>query len=88
MERPKTIGTIVFDAVVCLRETKKRSLSMSGVVTSLVAGVVMSNFYPFVWRVMTRGGRTIFDLHCSRPSLGYPELDRSPPFTGRGRARP
>jgi hypothetical protein len=74
MERPKTLGTIVSDAVVyCLRETKKRSLSMLRVIISLVAGVVMSSFYPFVWRVMTRGGRTIFDLHCSRPSLGYPE---------------
>lgn len=33
MERPKTLGTIVFDAVVyCLRETKKRSLSMRRVI--------------------------------------------------------
>jgi len=55
MDRPKTLGIIVFDAIAyCLRETKKRSLSMRGVIISLVAGVVMSSFYAFVWWAMTR----------------------------------
>ena len=51
------VAAIVFDAIAYrLRETEKRSLSMRGVVISLVAGLLMGSFYPFVSRAMTGGG--------------------------------
>jgi glucose uptake protein len=50
-------AAIVFDAVAYrLRETERRSLSMRGVVISLVAGLLMGCFYPFVSRAMTGVG--------------------------------
>lgn len=51
------IAAIVFDAVAYrLRETEGRSLSMRGVVISLIAGLLMGSFYPFVSRAMTGAG--------------------------------
>jgi glucose uptake protein len=50
-------AAIVFDAVAYrLRETERRSLSMRGVVISLIAGLLMGCFYPFVSRAMTGAG--------------------------------
>jgi glucose uptake protein len=51
------VAAIVFDAVAYrLRESERRSLSVRGVVISLVAGLLMGSFYPFVSRAMTGAG--------------------------------
>jgi glucose uptake protein len=51
------VAAIVFDAVAYrLRETERRSLSVRGVVISLIAGLLMGSFYPFVSRAMTGAG--------------------------------
>jgi glucose uptake protein len=51
------VAAIVFDAAAYrLRETERRSLSVRGVVISLVAGLLMGSFYPFVSRAMTGTG--------------------------------
>ncbi|WP_158749607.1 GRP family sugar transporter [Acidobacterium sp. S8] len=48
------VAAIVFDAIAYrLRETEHRSLSKRGVIISLVAGLLMGSFYPFVSRSMT-----------------------------------
>ncbi len=48
------VAAIVFDAVAYrLREKERRSLSMRGVVISLIAGLLMGSFYPFVSRAMS-----------------------------------
>ena len=48
------LTAVVFDAVAYrLRETTKRSLTTRGVVISLVAGVLMGSFYPFVSTAMS-----------------------------------
>ena len=47
-------AAIVFDAIAYrLRETEHRSLSVRGVVISLIAGLLMGTFYPFVSRSMS-----------------------------------
>jgi glucose uptake protein len=51
------VAAIVCDAVAYrLRETERRSLSVRGVVISLIAGLLMGSFYPFVSRAMTGPG--------------------------------
>ena len=51
------VAAIVFDAAAYrLRETERRSLSMRGVILSLLAGLLMGSFYPFVSRAMTGAG--------------------------------
>jgi glucose uptake protein len=51
------VAAIVFDAAAYrLRETERRSLSVRGVVISLVAGLLMGSFYPFVSRAMSGAG--------------------------------
>jgi len=51
------VAAIVLDAIAYrLRETERRSLSFRGVVISLVAGLLMGSFYPFVSRAMTGTG--------------------------------
>ena len=51
------VGAIVLDAMAYrLRETERRSLSMRGFVISLVAGLLMGSFYPFVSRAMSGDG--------------------------------
>jgi glucose uptake protein len=51
------VAAIVLDAVAYrLRETERRSLSVRGVVISLIAGLLMGSFYPFVSRAMTGAG--------------------------------
>ena len=48
------IAAIAFDAIAYrLRETERRSLSVRGVVISLIAGLLMGTFYPFVSRSMS-----------------------------------
>ena len=48
------VAAIAFDAIAYrLRETEHRSLSTRGVVISLIAGLLMGSFYPFVSRSMT-----------------------------------
>jgi glucose uptake protein len=48
------VAAIVFDAMAYrLRETEHRAMSTRGVVISLVAGLLMGSFYPFVSRSMT-----------------------------------
>jgi glucose uptake protein len=48
------VAAIVFDAAAYrLRETERRSLSVRGVLISLIAGLLMGSFYPFVSRAMT-----------------------------------
>jgi len=50
-------AAIVFDAIAYrLRETKSAALSTRGVAISVVAGVLMGLFYPFVSKAMTGGG--------------------------------
>jgi len=50
-------GAIVLDAMAYrLRETERRTLSMRGVVISLIAGLLMGSFYPFVSRSMSGEG--------------------------------
>ena len=47
------VAAIAFDAIAYrLRETEHRSLSTRGVVISLIAGLLMGSFYPFVSRSM------------------------------------
>jgi glucose uptake protein len=51
------VGAIVLDAMAYrLRETERQSLSMRGVVISLIAGLLMGSFYPFVSRSMSGHG--------------------------------
>lgn len=51
------VAAIVLDAAAYrLRETERRSLSVRGVVISLIAGLLMGSFYPFVSRAMTGPG--------------------------------
>lgn len=51
------VAAIVFDAIAYrLRETERRSLSLRGVVISLIAGLLMGSFYPFVSRAMIGDG--------------------------------
>jgi len=48
------VAAIVFDAIAYrLRETEHRAMSTRGVVISLIAGLLMGSFYPFVSRSMT-----------------------------------
>ncbi|WP_446742890.1 GRP family sugar transporter [Silvibacterium acidisoli] len=48
------VAAIVFDAIAYrLRESQQRALSTRGVVISLVAGLLMGSFYPFVARSMS-----------------------------------
>jgi glucose uptake protein len=48
------VAAIVFDALAYrLREAERKSLSLRGVVISLVAGLLMGSFYPFVSKAMT-----------------------------------
>jgi glucose uptake protein len=48
------VAAIVFDAIAYrLRETLHPSLSKRGVIISLVAGLLMGSFYPFVSKAMT-----------------------------------
>ena len=48
------VAAIVFDAIAYrLREKEKRSLSIRGLVISLIAGLLMGSFYPFVSRAMS-----------------------------------
>lgn len=51
------VAAIVFDAIAYrLRETERRSLSARGVIISLIAGLLMGSFYPFVARAMSGDG--------------------------------
>ena len=51
------VAAIVFDAIAYrLREKEKRSLSIRGLVISLIAGLLMGSFYPFVSRAMSGAG--------------------------------
>jgi glucose uptake protein len=48
------VAAIVFDALAYrLREAERKSLSLRGVVISLVGGLLMGSFYPFVSKAMT-----------------------------------
>lgn len=48
------VAAIVFDAMAYrLREFERKAVSTRGVVVSLVAGLLMGSFYPFVSRAMT-----------------------------------
>jgi glucose uptake protein len=48
------VAAIVFDAVAYrLRDTQQRSLTKRGVVISLLAGLLMGSFYPFVSKAMS-----------------------------------
>jgi glucose uptake protein len=50
------VAAIIFDAIAYrLRETEHRAMSTRGVVISLIAGLLMGSFYPFVSRSMTGG---------------------------------
>ena len=50
-------GAIVLDAVAYrLRESDRRAMSRRGIVTSLIAGLLMGCFYPFVSKSMTGKG--------------------------------
>ena len=51
------VAAIVLDAMAYrIRETQKRSVSLRGVVISLIAGLLMGSFYPFVTRAMSGDG--------------------------------
>jgi len=48
------VAAIVFDALAYrLREAEHRTLSVRGLIISLVAGLLMGSFYPFVSKAMT-----------------------------------
>jgi glucose uptake protein len=48
---------ILFDAIAYrLRETQRQALSKRGVIISLVAGLLMGSFYPFISRAMSGNG--------------------------------
>ena len=48
------VAAIVFDAIAYrLREAERKSVSVRGVVISLVAGLLMGSFYPFVSKAMS-----------------------------------
>ena len=48
------VAAIVFDALAYrLREEQQTALSMRGIVISLIAGLLMGSFYPFVSRAMS-----------------------------------
>lgn len=92
------VGAIVLDAVAYrLRETERQSLSLRGLAISLVAGLLMGSFYPFVSRSMSGGGApgpyaaTVFFVVgvalCAIPSnylLMRRPLDGSAPIALRG----
>ena len=56
------VGLLVVAAIVCdavayrLREREHQATSRRGVVISLIAGLLMGTFYPFVSRAMTGAG--------------------------------
>jgi len=51
------VVAIVLDAIAYrLRETDRRAMSVRGIVISLIAGVLMGTFYPFVSKAMTEQG--------------------------------
>ncbi|SEF76936.1 glucose uptake protein [Bryocella elongata] len=51
------VAAIVFDAVAYrLRETERTAMSRRGIVISLIAGLLMGTFYPFVSKAMTGQG--------------------------------
>jgi glucose uptake protein len=51
------VAAIVLDAAAYrLREAERQSISVNGVVLSLIAGLLMGGFYPFVSRAMTGDG--------------------------------
>ncbi len=48
------VAAIVFDAIAYrLRETERAAMSRRGIVISLIAGLLMGTFYPFVSKAMT-----------------------------------
>jgi len=92
------VAAIVFDALAYrLREAERKALSVRGVVISLVAGLLMGSFYPFVSKAMT-GERglgpyaiaLVFAVGvalCARPVnllLMRKPLDRSAPVAMAG----
>ena len=92
------VGAIVLDAVAYrLRETERQSLSRRGLGISLLAGLLMGSFYPFVSRSMSGAGApgpyaaTVFFVVgvalCAIPSnylLMRRPLDGSTPVSLRG----
>lgn len=51
------VAAIVFDALAYrIRETELRTLSLRGLVISLIAGLLMGSFYPFVSKAMSGQG--------------------------------
>jgi len=51
------VAAIVFDAIAYrLRETERAAMSRRGIVISLIAGLLMGAFYPFVSKAMTEEG--------------------------------
>jgi len=51
------VAAIVFDAIAYrLRETERTAMSRRGIVISLIAGLLMGTFYPFVSKAMTGEG--------------------------------
>ncbi len=51
------VGAILFDAAAYrLRETDKLAMSKRGVILSVVSGILMGTFYPFVAKAMDGGG--------------------------------
>jgi glucose uptake protein len=51
------VAAIVFDAIAYrLRETERTAMSRRGIVISLIAGLLMGMFYPFVSKAMTGEG--------------------------------
>ena len=51
------VGGIVLDAMAYrMREKERHSLSIRGIAISLIAGLLMGSFYPFVARAMSGGG--------------------------------
>ena len=86
---------LVVAAIVCdafayrLREAQRASLSMRGVVISLIAGVLMGSFYPFVSKAMTGAGALgpyaiglVFSLGVALCALPFNFLLMRRPLTG------
>jgi glucose uptake protein len=84
------VAAIVFDAMAYrLRESERKSLSLRGVIISLIAGLLMGTFYPFVSRAMTGDGALgpyaialIFTLGVAACAIPFNYILMRKPLTG------
>jgi glucose uptake protein len=86
------VAAIVFDAIAYrLRDSQRRSLTLRGVSISLVAGLLMGTFYPFVSKAMTGEGALgpyaialVFALGVAACAVPFNYLLMRRPLSGDG----